>query len=59
MPDPTLVTIEMRFRTQEDVEALADRIRESVRLIVGAEALEDFRVRDMPLTPPKRGLRGV
>jgi hypothetical protein len=49
----------MRFRTQEDVEALADRIRESVRLIVGAEALEDFRVRDMPLTPPKRGLRGV
>jgi hypothetical protein len=59
MAEPTLVTIELRFRTDEDIQALADRIRESVRMIVGTDALEDFRVRDMPLTPPKRGLRGV
>jgi hypothetical protein len=59
MAEPTLVTIELRFRTDEDIQALADRVREAVRMIVGTEALEDFRVRDMPLTPPKRGLRGV
>ncbi len=54
MAEPMLVTIEMRFRTTEQTSALADRIREAVTMIVGREALEDYRVRSMPLTPPKR-----
>jgi hypothetical protein len=56
-----LVTIELRFRTNEEAEPLAERIRESVRLIVGGDALEDFRVRALPLSPPQkdRHLRGV
>jgi hypothetical protein len=53
--DPVLVTIELRFRTSGDPQQLADRIRESVRLIVDGEALEDFRVRSLPLpTKPRR-----
>ncbi len=54
MAEPVLVTIELRFRTEEDPRQLGDRIRESVSLIVGREALEDYRVRVLPLTPPKR-----
>lgn len=54
MAEPVLVTVELRFRAEEDPEQLGDRIRESVSLIVGREALEDFRVRVMPLTPPKK-----
>jgi hypothetical protein len=54
MAEPMLVTIEMRFRTTEDASALSDRIREAVAMIVGRDALEDYRVRSMPLTPPKR-----
>lgn len=54
MAEPVLVTIELRFRTEEDPRQLGDRIRESVALIVGRERLEDYRVRVMPLTPPKR-----
>jgi hypothetical protein len=50
---PILVSVELRFRTAEDPEQLAERIRESVRLIVGSEALEDFRVRSLPLSPPR------
>jgi hypothetical protein len=52
--EPVLVTIEVRFTADEDPRLLADRVRESVALIVGRERLEDFRVRVMPLTPPKR-----
>jgi len=54
MAEPVLVTIELRFRTEEDPHQLGDRIRESVALIVGRDRLEDFRVRVMPLAPPKR-----
>jgi hypothetical protein len=54
MAEPVLVTIELRFRTEEDARQLGDRIRESVALIVGRDRLEDFRVRVMPLAPPKR-----
>jgi hypothetical protein len=61
MTEPLLVTIELRFRTSEDAESLGERIRESVRMIVGGDALEDFRLRALPLSPPQkdRHLRGV
>lgn len=59
MAEPVLVTIELRFRTEEDPEQLGDRIRESVSLIVGREALEDFRLRVLPLTPPEAAPPGV
>jgi len=49
-----LVTVEIRFVTEGDAEQLGDRIRESVAQIVGRESLEDFRVRVLPLTPPKK-----
>ena len=49
-----LVTIEVRFTTSEDPGQLGDRVREAVALIVGREALEEYRVRSMPLAPPKR-----
>jgi hypothetical protein len=54
MAEPVLVTVELRFRTEEDPRELGDRIRESVALIVGRDRLEDFRVRMVPLAPPKR-----
>jgi hypothetical protein len=53
MSEKVLVTIEMRFTTQDDPEQFGERIREAVSLIVGRQALEDFRVRVLPLTPPK------
>ena len=49
-----LVQVELRFVTMEDPDHLGERIRESVRLIVGREALEDFRVRTLPLAETKR-----
>jgi hypothetical protein len=52
--EPVLVTIELRFRADEDPRQLAERVRESVALIVGRERLEDFRVRVLPLTPPTK-----
>ena len=52
--EPVLVTIEIRFRTDQDTQQLADRVRESVAMIVGRDELEDFRVRELPLTPPKK-----
>ena len=58
MPNPSLVEVQVRFKTDDDVKQLADRIRESVSMIVGKEDLEDFRVRTLPLAPP-RGLRPV
>jgi hypothetical protein len=54
MVEPVLVTIELRFRTEDDPRQLGDRVRESVAMIVGREALEDYRVRVLPLTPPKK-----
>jgi hypothetical protein len=57
MADPVLVTIEARIRTTDDAEQLGDRIREAIAMIVGREALEEFRVRVMPLV--ERGPRGV
>jgi hypothetical protein len=54
MADPVLVTIELRFRTEEDPQQLGDRVRESVAMIVGRQSLEEFRVRVLPLTRPKK-----
>jgi hypothetical protein len=51
--EKVLVTIELRFTTDDDPEALGERIREAISLIVGRQELEDFRVRALPLTPPK------
>jgi len=53
MAEPILVTIELRFRTEDDPEQLGDRIRESVAMIVGRDHLEDYRLRVLPLTKPK------
>jgi len=53
MGEKVLVTIELRFTTDDDPGALGERIREATSLIVGRQALEDFRVRALPLTPPK------
>jgi hypothetical protein len=57
----TLVTVEVRFVTDEDPQQLADRMREAVAAIVGKQALEEFRVKTLPLEPPseKGGLRPV
>ena len=52
--EPVLVTIEVRFRADEDPRQLADRVRESIALIVGRDRLEDFRVRELPLSPPRK-----
>jgi hypothetical protein len=56
--EPMLVRIELTFKTEGDARALGDRIEESVRLIVGREALEEFRVRTLPLSQ-KKGPRPV
>lgn len=53
MGEKVLVTVELRFTTEDDPEQLGDRVRESVSTIVGRERLEEFRVRVLPLTPPK------
>lgn len=50
---PLLVRVELTFRSTEDPQAIADRIRESVGTIVGREALEEFRLRTLPLEAPK------
>jgi hypothetical protein len=52
--DKKLVTIEVRFVTEDDPDQLGDRVRESVAMIVGRDAVEEYRVRAMPLAPPKR-----
>jgi hypothetical protein len=54
--DRQLVQVELRFISTEDPSQLGERIRESVRMIVGREALEEFRVRTLPLVDPKRPL---
>ena len=55
-----LVRVELTFVSEGDADAVGERIRESVRMIVGREALEEFRVRTMPLDPKKKDhLRSV
>ena len=49
-----LVQVELRFITTDDPDQLAERIREAVRMIVGRDALEDFRVRTLPLAEKPR-----
>ena len=58
MAEQVLVSVEMRFKTEADARALGDRIEEAVRQIVGREALEEFRVRTLPLSQ-KKGPRPV
>lgn len=54
MSEKVLVTVELRFTTEDDPQQLGERVRESVSQIVGREHLEEFRVRVLPLAPPKR-----
>ena len=54
MAEKVLVSIELRFTTEEDPGQLGDRVREAVSMVVGREALEDFRLRVLPLTPPRK-----
>jgi hypothetical protein len=53
--DPVLIRVELAFRSTEDQspEELGDRIREAVNMIVGRPALEEFRVRTLPLKQRK------
>ena len=62
MAGEKLVTVEIRFVTGEDPGPLADRMRESIAIIVGKNALEEFRMKAIPLGGPKdeeSGLRPV
>ena len=45
MAGGSLVTVEIRFVTDEDPGQLADRMREAVATIVGKHSLEEFRVK--------------
>ena len=54
-----LIRIECSFVSEEDAEALGDRISEAVAMIVGRDAVEEFRVRTMPLDVKPRPLRPV
>ena len=56
----TLVTVEFRFVTGDDPRQIADRLRESAAAIVGKAALEEFRVKTIPVEGPgEGGLRPV
>ena len=55
MAEQVLLTIEMRVRTSDDPKQLGERVRESAAMIVGRDALEEFRVRVLPLAQRKRG----
>lgn len=57
MAELQLISIELRFKTRDEPGPLADRVREAVALIVGREALEEFRWRGMPLESPERHRR--
>ncbi len=60
MAGRTLVTVELRFTTDEDPGQLADRMREAVATITGRTPLEEFRVKTLPLDGPnEQGLRPV
>jgi hypothetical protein len=54
MSERVLVTVELRFTTEDDPKQLGERVREAVSMVVGREHLEEFRVRVMPLAPPKK-----
>jgi hypothetical protein len=58
--DPVLLRVELAFRSTDDesTQAVGDRIREAVAMIVGREALEEFRIRSLPLSQ-KKGPRGI
>ena len=49
-----LVRIELAFVSEEDEKQVGERIRESVAMIVGREALEELRVRTLPLDTKKK-----
>jgi len=60
MTRKTLVTVELRFVTDEDPGQLTDRMREAVATITGKDSLEEFRVKTLPLEGPNdEGLRPV
>jgi hypothetical protein len=59
MAGQNLVTVEIRFVTDEDPGQLADRMRESVAIIVGKDSLEEFRVKTVPLGGPKGEMGGL
>ncbi|MEX2406648.1 MAG: hypothetical protein WD834_04855 [Actinomycetota bacterium] len=54
MSEKILVTVELRFTTEDDPKQLGERVREAVSMVVGRERLEEFRVRVMPLSAPKK-----
>ena len=55
MAELQLITVELRFKTRDDDPGqIADRIQEAASLIVGREALEEFRWRSMPLESKER-----
>ncbi|MEX0743041.1 MAG: hypothetical protein WD248_01655 [Actinomycetota bacterium] len=54
MSEKILVTVELRFTTEDDPKQLGERVREAVSMVVGREHLEEFRVRVMPLSAPKK-----
>jgi hypothetical protein len=58
--DPVLIRVELAFRStqEQSVQELGDRIHEAVSMIVGRPALEEFRVRTLPLTQ-RKGPRAV
>jgi hypothetical protein len=49
-----LVRVELAFVSEDDPEQTGERIRESVSLIVGRDALEEFRVRALALDAKKK-----
>jgi hypothetical protein len=51
----TLVTVEFRFVTGDDPQQIADRLREAAAAIVGRDALEEFRVKSIPVEGPEEG----
>ncbi len=55
MAEPVLIRVELAFKSTDDIDpnAVGDRIRESVSMIVGRDALEEFRVRTLPLSRKK------
>lgn len=50
-----LVRIELSFVTEDEPDALGERVREAAAMIVGRAALEEFRVRTLPLDERKTG----
>ena len=58
-PGRRLVQVDIRFVATDDEQQVGDRIREAVSMIVGRDALEEFRVRSTPLDEKPRGLHSV